>query len=102
MTESIPGTPDFAPSSETREATSDKPGGYVWQGKSALVIGCGYRGAQLQRELTRPGGQAPGVPLSKSSAGAFTQEGLQVLAAALPSSDLQVLTKNNPAVIIHC
>src|SRR5258708_8527528 len=102
MTESIPGTPDFAPSSETREATSDKPGGYVWQGKSALVIGCGYLGAQLLRELTRTGWQATGVTLSESSAEALNQEGLQVLAADLRTSDLQALTKNKPAVIVHC
>ena len=70
--------------------------------KTALVIGCGYLGAQLLRELTRTGWQATGVTLSESSAETLNREGLQVLATDLRTSDLQALTKNKPAVIIHC
>jgi nucleoside-diphosphate-sugar epimerase len=70
--------------------------------KTALVIGCGYLGAQLLRQLTRTGWRATGVTLSESSAEVLNQEGMQVLAADLRTSDLQVLTKNKPAVIIHC
>jgi nucleoside-diphosphate-sugar epimerase len=70
--------------------------------KSALVIGCGYLGAQLLRELTRTGWQASGITLSESSAEALKKEGLQVLALDLRDSNLHILTRNHPAVIIHC
>jgi nucleoside-diphosphate-sugar epimerase len=67
-----------------------------------LVIGCGYLGAELLRELTRTGWKATGITLSESSASALRSEGLAVLAADLRRSDLRVLTEKNPSVIIHC
>jgi nucleoside-diphosphate-sugar epimerase len=70
--------------------------------KTALVIGCGYLGAQLLRELTAIGWQATGITLSESSAEILRKQGLQVAAEDLRTSDYQLLTKNNPAVIIHC
>ncbi len=70
--------------------------------KTALVIGCGYLGARLLRELTGIGWQATGITLSESSAEILRNQGLQVAAADLRTSDYQLLTKNNPAVIIHC
>jgi nucleoside-diphosphate-sugar epimerase len=112
-------TPDFTPSPEA-------PGGYVRQAglsdvasgvsddraksesagnnasRNALVIGCGYLGAQLLRELRRTGWKATGITLSESSAGALRSEGLEVVAADLRTSDLRVLTENNPSVVIHC
>ena len=70
--------------------------------KSALVLGCGYIGAELLRELSHSGWQATGITLSASSAEVLRKEGLEVLAADLRTTDFQALTKNNPAVIIHC
>jgi nucleoside-diphosphate-sugar epimerase len=67
-----------------------------------LVIGCGYIGAQLLRELGRTGWKATGITLSESSADALRSEGLEVVAADLRTSDLRVLTENNPSVVIHC
>jgi len=82
--------------------TPPSPGAPGTPGTSVLVIGCGYLGAQLQRELKRTGWKATGITLSESSAGALRSEGLEVVAADLRSSDLQVLTENNPSVVIHC
>lgn len=86
------------------EPTSETPRTPVVPGTSenALVIGCGYLGAQLLRELTGLGWQATGITLSESSAEILRNQGLQVAAADLRTSDYQLLTKNNPAVIIHC
>ena len=70
--------------------------------KTALVLGCGYLGAQLLRELTGIGWQATGVTLSESAAEILSNQGLPVVAADLRTCDHQLLTKNNPAVIIHC
>jgi nucleoside-diphosphate-sugar epimerase len=70
--------------------------------KSALVIGCGYLGAELLRELTRTGWTATGITLSESSADALRSEGLRVVAADLRTSDFRIVSENNPAVIIHC
>ncbi|HEX4201875.1 MAG TPA: NAD-dependent epimerase/dehydratase family protein, partial [Chthoniobacterales bacterium] len=70
--------------------------------KTVLVIGCGYLGAQLLRELTGIGWLAAGITLSESSAEILRNQGLQVAAADLRTSDFQLLTRNNPAVIIHC
>ena len=69
---------------------------------SALVIGCGYLGAELLRELTRTGWTSTGITLSESSADALRSEGLKVVAADLRTSDFRVLTENHPAVMIHC
>ena len=90
MTESTPTAPGTSGS-----AGNEAP-------RSVLVIGCGYLGAQLLRELTRTGWQATGVTLSESSAEALKQEGMHVLAADLRTIDFQLLTKDQPAVIIHC
>ncbi|MBV8098308.1 MAG: NAD-dependent epimerase/dehydratase family protein [Verrucomicrobia bacterium] len=70
--------------------------------QSVLVIGCGYLGAQLLREFGRTRWKATGITLSESSADALRSEGLEVVAADLRTSDLRVLTKNNPSVVIHC
>jgi nucleoside-diphosphate-sugar epimerase len=70
--------------------------------QSVLVIGCGFIGAQLLRVLQRSGWKATGITLSESSADALRSEGLQVVAADLRSSDLRVLTENNPSIVIHC
>ncbi len=70
--------------------------------RTALVIGCGYLGTQLLRELAGIGWQATGITLSESSAEILRNQGLQVAAADLRTSDYQLLTKNNPTVIIHC
>jgi nucleoside-diphosphate-sugar epimerase len=67
-----------------------------------LVIGCGYLGAQLLRELGWTGWRATGITLSESSADTLRSEGLEVVAADLRTSDLRVLTENNPSVVIHC
>jgi nucleoside-diphosphate-sugar epimerase len=72
------------------------------ENRSALVIGCGYLGAELLRELTRTGWKSTGITLSESSAAALRSEGLKVVAADLRTSDLRVLTENHPAVMIHC
>ncbi|HXM03574.1 MAG TPA: NAD-dependent epimerase/dehydratase family protein [Chthoniobacterales bacterium] len=72
------------------------------ENRSALVIGCGYLGAELLRELTRTGWKSTGITLSESSAAALRSEGLKVVAADLRTSDLRVLIENNPAVMIHC
>jgi nucleoside-diphosphate-sugar epimerase len=45
---------------------------------------------------------ATGITLSESSAGTLRSEGLAVVPADLRTSDLRVLTENNPSVIIHC
>ncbi|HEX6565031.1 MAG TPA: NAD-dependent epimerase/dehydratase family protein [Chthoniobacterales bacterium] len=70
--------------------------------QSVLVIGCGYIGAQLLRDLSRSGWRASGTTLSESSAHALRREGLEVVAADLRISDLRVLTENNPSVVVHC
>ena len=70
--------------------------------QSVLVIGCGYIGAQLLRNLSRSGWKASGTTLSESSADALRSEGLEVVAADLRISDLRVLTENNPSVVVHC
>jgi nucleoside-diphosphate-sugar epimerase len=70
--------------------------------KSVLVIGCGYLGAELLRELNRAGWKGTGVTLSESSAEALRKQGLEVVAADLRVSDIRALTQINPAVIIHC
>jgi nucleoside-diphosphate-sugar epimerase len=70
--------------------------------RSVLVIGCGYVGAQLLRELNRSRWKATGITLSESSADTLRSEGLEVVAADLRTSDLRVLTENNPSVVIHC
>jgi nucleoside-diphosphate-sugar epimerase len=70
--------------------------------RSVLVIGCGYVGAQLLRELNRSGWKATGITLSESSANALRNEGLEVVAADLRTADLRALTDNNPSVVIHC
>jgi nucleoside-diphosphate-sugar epimerase len=70
--------------------------------QSVLVIGCGYVGAQLLRELNRSGWKATGITLSESSANTLRNEGLEVVAADLRTSDLRALTDNNPPVVIHC
>jgi nucleoside-diphosphate-sugar epimerase len=82
--------------------TPSSPGAPGTPGTSVLVIGCGYLGAQLLRVLKRTGWQATGITLSESSADALRSEGLEVVAADLRSSDLRVLTRNNPSVVIHC
>jgi len=89
-TQRTPGTP----------GTSENAGNKVAQ--SVLVIGCGYVGAQLLRELNRSRWKATGITLSESSADTLRSEGLEVVAADLRTSDLQVLTENNPSVVIHC
>ncbi|HYZ75153.1 MAG TPA: NAD-dependent epimerase/dehydratase family protein, partial [Chthoniobacterales bacterium] len=70
--------------------------------QTVLVIGCGYLGAQLLRNLSRSGLRATGITLSESSANALRSEGLEVVAADLRTSDLRALTENNPSVVIHC
>jgi nucleoside-diphosphate-sugar epimerase len=70
--------------------------------QNVLVIGCGYVGSQLLRELARTGWQATGVTLSEGSAAALRKEGFEVFAADLRTSDFQLLAKKNPAIIIHC
>jgi len=70
--------------------------------QSVLVIGCGYIGAQLLRKLSRSGWKATGITLSESSADALRSEGLEVVAADLRTSDLRILSENNPSVVIHC
>jgi nucleoside-diphosphate-sugar epimerase len=70
--------------------------------QSVLVIGCGYVGAQLLRELNRSGWKATGITLSESSANTLRNEGLEVVAADLRTSDLRALSDNNPPVVIHC
>lgn len=72
------------------------------ENRSALVIGCGYLGAELLRELTRTGWTSTGITLSESSADALRSQGLKVVAADLRTSDFRVLTESHPAVIIHC
>ena len=79
---------------------SDNAGNVAAQ--SILVIGCGFIGAQLLRVLKRSGWKAAGVTLSESSADALRSEGLEVVAADLRTSDLRVLIKNNPSVVVHC
>jgi nucleoside-diphosphate-sugar epimerase len=71
-------------------------------GRSALVIGCGYLGAELLRTLTRMGWKSIGITLSESSADALRREGLRVVAADLRVCDIRTLTETNPAVVIHC
>jgi nucleoside-diphosphate-sugar epimerase len=96
QTPSSPGTPACPtklPEFETTERS---------RRTSVLVIGCGYVGAQLLRELERTGWKATGITLSESSADALRSEGLEVVAADLRTSDLRVLTGNNPSVLIHC
>jgi nucleoside-diphosphate-sugar epimerase len=66
------------------------------------VIGCGYVGAPLLRELNRSGWKATGITLSESSADMLRNEGLAVVAADLRTSDLRALTGDNPPVVIHC
>jgi len=66
------------------------------------VIGCGFVGAQLLRNLSRSGWKASGITLSESSADALRSEGLEVVAADLRISDLRALTKNDPSVVVHC
>jgi nucleoside-diphosphate-sugar epimerase len=70
--------------------------------QSVLVIGCGFIGAQLLRVLKQNGCKATGITLSESSADTLRSEGLEVVAADLRTSDLRVLTENNPSVVIHC
>jgi nucleoside-diphosphate-sugar epimerase len=70
--------------------------------QSVLVIGCGYVGAKLLRELNRSGWKVTGVTLSESSANTLRNEGLEVVAADLRTSDLRALTDNDPSVVIHC
>jgi len=70
--------------------------------QTVLVIGCGYVGAQLLRKLAQSGWKATGITLSESSANALSSEGLEVVAADLRTSDLRVLIKNNPSVLVHC
>ncbi|MBV8214792.1 MAG: NAD-dependent epimerase/dehydratase family protein [Verrucomicrobia bacterium] len=100
-----PGTPGSpaGPSklleSETTERSRRTSGN---AGNSVLVIGCGYVGAQLLRELNRAGCKATGITLSEPSADALRREGLDVVAADLRTSDLRVLTVDNPSTIIHC
>jgi nucleoside-diphosphate-sugar epimerase len=101
-TPTTPGTSENAGLSDEASRVSDDKAKSENDRKTALVIGCGYLGAQLLRELTRTGWQATGVTLSESSAETLNREGLQVLATDLRTSDLQALTKNKPAVIIHC
>jgi nucleoside-diphosphate-sugar epimerase len=91
----MPGAPTTASTSAFQTIEPSKE-------QSVLVIGCGYLGAALLRELTRTGWVAAGITLSESSAGALRSEGLKVAAADLRTSDLRVLTENNPSVIIHC
>jgi len=67
-----------------------------------MVIGCGYLGAKLLRQLTRTGWKATGITLSESSAEALRSEGLKVVAADLRTSDFRLISENNPAVVIHC
>jgi nucleoside-diphosphate-sugar epimerase len=85
--------PTKLPESETTDRSGKQ---------SVLVIGCGYLGAQLLRDLGRTGWKATGITLSESSADALRSEGLEVVAADLRTSDLRVLTENNPSVVIHC
>lgn len=66
------------------------------------MIGCGFVGAQLLRNLSRSGWKASGITLSESSADALRSEGLEVVAADLRISDLRALTKNDPSVVVHC
>jgi len=72
------------------------------ENRSALIIGCGYLGAELLRALTRTGWAATGITLSESSAADLRNEGLSVTAADLRTSDIRALTAGNPSVIIHC
>jgi nucleoside-diphosphate-sugar epimerase len=92
-TPGTPARPTKLPESETTERSGTP---------SVLVIGCGYVGAQLLRELNRSGWKATGITLSESSADTLRSEGLEVVAADLRTSDLRVLTENNPSVLIHC
>ena len=85
--------PTKLPESETTERSGKQ---------SVLVIGCGYLGAQLLRELGRTGWKATGITLSESSADALRNEGLEVVAADLRTSDLRVVSESNPSVVIHC
>jgi nucleoside-diphosphate-sugar epimerase len=94
---SLPRPPDW-----TTPTTSESQTTKQSRAKSALVIGCGYIGAQLLRKLERSGWKATGLTLSETSANALRNEGLEVVAADLRTSDLRVLTKNNPSVVVHC
>jgi nucleoside-diphosphate-sugar epimerase len=82
--------------------TRQTPGAPSSPGTSALVIGCGFVGAQLLRKLKQGGWKATGITLSESSADTLRSEGLEVVAADLRTADLRVLTENHPAVVIHC
>ena len=91
------------------DSTPSSPGAPITPGTSGnkaalsvLVIGCGYVGAQLLRELSRSGWKATGITLSESSADKLRKEGLAVVAADLRTSDLRALTGDNPPVVIHC
>jgi nucleoside-diphosphate-sugar epimerase len=70
--------------------------------RSALVIGCGYLGAELLKELTQTGWKATGITLSESSAVVLRNQGLPVIAADLRTSDFRLLTESKPSVMIHC
>ena len=99
MTNSTPGAPTTpaSPAKLPESKTTERSGA-----QSVLVIGCGFIGAQLLRVLQRSGWNATGITLSESSADVLRSEGLQVVAADLRSSDLGVLTENNPSIVIHC
>ena len=92
VTPSTPGAPGTSESQTTKQSRA----------KSALVIGCGYIGAQLLRKLERSGWKATGITLSELSASALRSEGLDAVAADLRTSDLRILIKNNPSVVVHC
>jgi nucleoside-diphosphate-sugar epimerase len=67
-----------------------------------LVIGCGYLGAELLKELTKTGWDATGITLSETSAAPLRQEGLRVLAIDVRTENLRALGLNRQDVIIHC
>jgi nucleoside-diphosphate-sugar epimerase len=67
-----------------------------------LVIGCGYLGAALLKELARTGWDATGITLSETSAAPLREEKLRVLAVDIRTADLRALELNGQDVIIHC
>jgi nucleoside-diphosphate-sugar epimerase len=70
--------------------------------RRVLVIGCGYLGAALLKDLARTGWDAAGITLSETSAAPLRQQGLRVLAVDIRTENPRSLGLNGQGVIIHC